>query len=597
MANSDIVDFNRVFDIVSYQEIRFPQQKALNEFKKGKWENLGIKSARKKIDTISFWLIEKGFVKGDKVAFVPRTGNPIWMLLDFACQQLGLIIVPIHPTYSSEELGFILSETEARLCLVADLDLYNTVENVINKENLDPLLFHLEAGLKGCFSDSLSGNTNQFYDQLVKNKEAISQTDTLAIMYTSGTSGVPKGVILTHHNVVSNIKSILPILPLKPMDRVLSFLPFSHILERTTCYAYIAVGAEIYFNRHVDNLASDFQTVKPYFCTAVPRTMEKTVDFLHQQRLKRNKVTSALIKWSMGVAEKYKDPSKTGFFFGFKLFWARTLVLNIWRKKLGGKIRYIGVGAAALDPKISRLFSAAGVMTLAGYGLTEASPFVTVNRPDTRMNNHGTVGPAIPGVDIEIESPDEDGNGEILVRGPNVMTGYFKRPELTSEVLKDGWLRTGDIGRFTNKHFLVITDRKKDIFKTSSGKYIAPQPLENLLVSSPFITQSLIIGFNRSFVTALVVPNFSLLKSWCEEKGIHWTSPQFMIHNIKIVEKIQIEVGDFNENLESHKKIRNFTLLEEEWTTEGKYLTVSLKLIRDRIEKRFQKEIEGMYHH
>jgi len=176
------------------------------------------------------------------------------------------------------------------------------------------------------------------------------------------------------------------------------------------------------------------------------------------------------------------------------------------------------------------------------------------------------------------------------------MTGYFKRPELTAEVLKDGWLRTGDIGRFTNKHFLVITDRKKDIFKTSSGKYIAPQPLENLLVSSPFITQSLIIGFNRSFVTALVVPNFSLLKSWCEEKGIHWTSPQFMIHNIKIVEKIQIEVGDFNENLESHKKIRNFTLLEEEWTTEGKYLTVSLKLIRDRIEKRFQKEIKGMYH-
>jgi len=590
------VDFKRVFDIVPYQEIKFPQEKALNEFEKGEWRNFGIHDIKKKIDDISCWLIANGFVKGDKVAFVPRTGNPMWMMLDFACQQTGLIIVPLHPTYPIEELGYILSETEACLCITADSDLYDKVEGIIKKENLAIQIYHLENGQKGYFKTMFEHvSDNQSLDRLKNIKETINHTDTLAIMYTSGTSGVPKGVVLTHKNVVTNIKSILPILPLKPMDRVLSFLPFSHILERTTCYAYMAIGAEIYFNQHVDDLANDFKSVKPYFCTAVPKTLEKTVDFLHQQRLQRNKITSALIKWSMGIAEKYKDQTRAGFLFGFKLFWARTLVLNIWRKKLGGKIRYIGVGAAALDPKISRLFSAAGVMTLAGYGLTEASPFVTVNRPGAGMNKHGTVGLAIPGVDIKIESPDADGDGEILVRGPNVMSGYFKRPELTAEVLTNGWLRTGDIGRFTDNHFLLITDRKKDIFKTSSGKYIAPQQLENLFASSPYILQSLIIGFNRPFVTALLVPNFSLLRSWCGEEGIHWTSPQFMIHNIKIVEKIQTEVDNLNEGLETHKKVRKFVLSEEEWTAESNYLSVSLKLVRDRIESNFQKEIEDMY--
>jgi long-chain acyl-CoA synthetase len=303
-----------------------------------------------------------------------------------------------------------------------------------------------------------------------------------------------------------------------------------------------------------------------------------------------------MIKWAMGVAEKYKDTSNTGFLFGFKLFWARILVLNAWRKKLGGKIRYIGVGAAALQPKIGRSFSAAGIATLVGYGLTEASPFVTVNRPGPGMNKHGTVGLAIPGVEVKIDSPDDDGIGEIQVRGPNIMSGYYKHPELTAEVLtSEGWLRTGDIGRLTDKHYLTITDRKKDIFKTSSGKYIAPQPLENHFASSSFIIQCLVIGFNRPYVTALLVPNFSLLKVWCGEEGIHWTSPQFMVHNIKVIERIQSEVDDLNESLENHKKMREFVLSEEEWTAESNYLTVSLKLIRDRIEEKYKKEIEALY--
>ncbi len=591
------VDFERVFDIISYQEHKFPQGKALNDFVKGKWRKFGVRDLKKKIDAVSCWLIENDFVKGDKVAFVPKTGSSKWMILDYACQQVGLIIVPVHATYPLTEIEFILKETEARLCIAADSGLYYKIKGLTEKENISVNLYHLEYGCEGRFTPLSSKTSNaSCLEELEARKESVMPSDTLSIMYTSGTSGVPKGVILTHQNIVANIKSILTVLPLLPSQRVLSFLPFSHILERTTCYAYMAIGAEVYFNHHVDSLAYDFKSVKPYFCTAVPRTLEKMYDLLHEQRLERNKLINAVIKWAMGVAEKYKDTHNTGLLFVFKLFWARILVLNTWRNKIGGKIRYIGVGAAALQPKIGRLFSAAGVLTLVGYGLTEASPFVTVNRTGPGMNRHGTVGLAIPGVEVKIDSPDQDGVGEILVRGPNVMSGYYKRPELTAEVLtSDGWLRTGDIGRLTNKHYLVITDRKKDIFKTSSGKYIAPQPLENHFVSSPFIFQCLIIGFNRSYVTALFVPNFSLLKIWCGEEGIHWTSPQYMVHNIKVVERIQIEVDGLNESLGNHMKVKEFVLSEEEWTAESNYLTVSLKLVRDRIEEKHKKEIEGMY--
>ena len=593
-TNSTHVDFERVFDIVSYQEIKFPQKKALNDFVKGKWRNFSISEIKQKIDSVACWFIENGFIKGDTIAIVPQNGNPMWMILDFACQQVGIITVPIHATSPRYEVEFIVKETEAKLCVTAESGLYYKLKNILD---VDPSikLFHLEQGMEGYFSPlSLKSASSSNLEKLVEHKKAVAPSDLVVIMYTSGTSGVPKGVMLTHQNIVSNIKSVLAVLPLKPSDRVLSFLPYSHVLERTTSYAYLAIGAELYFNHDVNSLGYDFKSVKPYFCTAVPRTLEKMYDLLHEQRLERNKLVNLLIKWSMDLAEKFKDTRKQTVFYGFKLFWARLLVLNAWHKKLGGKIKYIGVGAAALRPEIGRSFSAAGVHTLVGYGLTEASPFVTVNRPG--MNKHGTVGVPIPGVEVKIDSSDGVEEGEILIKGPNVMPGYFKRTELTKEVFaKGGWFRTGDIGKLTDKHYLVITDRKKDIFKTSSGKYIAPQPLEAHLVGSRFIIQSMIVGFNRPYVTALLVPNFALLYIWCQEQGIHWTSPQFMVHNIKVVERIQLELNELNEALEGHKKIRKFVLCQEEWTSESNYLTVSLKLIRDRLEEKYKKEIEEMY--
>jgi long-chain acyl-CoA synthetase len=396
--------------------------------------------------------------------------------------------------------------------------------------------------------------------------------------------------------VVSSIKSMLTILPLNPSHRVLSFLPFSHIFERTASFTYMAFGAEIYFSQRLDELNHDFKSVKPYCCTCVPKTLEKMYDFLNQKCLEKNVVKRKIIRWAMKVGEKYKDKQHQDIFYRLKLFIARIFVLNTFRRALGGKIKFMAVGAAALRPDIGQLFSAAGILTLSGYGMTETSPFISVNRTEPGLNQFGTVGIPVPGVEIKIDEPNENGEGEILVKGSNIMQGYYHRAEQTKEVFTDdGWFRTGDVGKLVNKRFLAITDRKKDIFKTSAGKYVAPQVLETHFTTSPFIMQCLILGFNKPFVSAVLVPSYSLLKTWCEEQGIHWTAPTYMVHNIKVIKKIQEEIDRLNENLQGFERVKKFILSEDEWTVENKDLTTSFKPRRARLLEKHQAEIEKLY--
>ena len=597
MGDSVSIDFTRVFDIISYQQKKYPQTKALNSVREGQWFGYSIGEVQEQADNVSCWMLGQGLSKGDRIALVPKMGSPEWMITDFACQQIGLIVVPIHPTSSIAEMEFIITETEAKACIVTDLEFFTKVRSTIEKIPKLVYLFHLQAKCP----DLLPPFENKYaspnlLDELKSCRDQIYQEDTLAILYTSGTSGTPKGAILSHGNVVSNIKSILTLLPLAPGHRVLSFLPFSHIFERTSCYAYMALGVSIHFSKSIDRLSQDFNQVKPFFCTCVPRTLEKMYDLLLEQRQEKGFILKRLIEWAMDIGEKYKDSDRTGIYFRFKLFTARLLVLNKWRKALGGQIRYMAVGAAALRPEIGRLFSAAGVMTLSGYGMTEASPFISVNRFLPGLNRFGTVGIPVPGVEIRFDNPNENGEGEILVRGPNIMKGYYKRPEMTREVLsEDGWLRTGDVGRMVGKRFLTITDRKKDIFKTSSGKYVAPQPLENHFASSPFVTQCLAIGFNRPYVTAILIPHFQILKTWCEEHGIHWTSPQYMVHNIKVIKKYQDEVERLNEPLQGFERVRSFILSDEEWTVENKDLTTSFKPMRNKLLEKHKVQIEKLY--
>lgn len=590
-------NFTRIFDILTYQREKYPNATALNAFTGGAWKGYSISAIQNKVDAVSCWLIENNFKKDDKIIFVPIIGNPEWVMLDFACQQVGIITVPIHPTSPTQDIELILQETEAALCITADTDLYARFLSATEKTEASIRVFHLNSESNGYFIPLQTFiPKKETLASLAEVRSKIRERDILTILYTSGSSGIPKGVVLTHQNIIHNIKAVLTLLPLEPNHRVLSFLPFSHILERMACYSYMAFGVSLYFSNNKESFAHDFKTVRPYFCTCVPRVLEKLYDFMEEQSMQRSWIKRKLITWAMRMGKQYGEGDRIKLLFSFKLFFARLLVLSRWRKKLGGKIRYMVVGAASLRPEIGRMFTASGIQVIEGYGMTETAPLITINRFEPGLNRFGTVGMTISGIEVRIDEPDEKEEGEILVKGPNVMLGYFKRPELTqASFTEDGWFRTGDVGKFVNKRFLKITDRKKDIFKTSAGKYIAPQPLQNHFKESPFIERCLIMGFQKPYVTALIVPHFEVIKVWCEQEGIHWTAPRFMVHNIKVRAKLQQEVDRLNESLQSFEQVRNFVLCPEDWSPEKGELTNTLKPVRQKLMNNYKSEIDKMY--
>lgn len=586
-------NFSRVFDILAYQAERYAQDRAVNSFIDGAWHGISITELITKVDIISCWLLSRGYKRGDMVALVPRQGNPDWVIIDFACQQIGVIIVPIHPTSSEAELNLILSETKPQMVIVADNNLFDFVNGKASEQQV----FSLEKNEENGFAVTRQYKpSEQNITDLAEAKQTVTPDDILTIMYTSGTSGEPKGAILTHGNMVSNILFTLAAFPLQSSKKVMSYLPFSHIMERSACYAYIACGASIHFVRNKDSFLADFQSAKPYFSTSVPKVLEKMYDYLQEQTMAQNWLRRTITTWAVNTAQEYNNHKRIGLGLAIKLFFARILVLNKWKNQLGGKLECMVVGAASLRPEIARMFSAAKIRIREGYGMTEASPLISLNRFDPGMNRFGTVGIPIPAMDLKIDSPNENGEGEILIKGPNVTQGYYRRPELNKEVFTDdGWFRTGDVGKMVSRRFLQITDRKKDIFKTSSGKYVAPQPLENKLKSSSYITQTLVIGFSRPFVAALIVPNFNILKDWCETNDIHWTSPQFMVHNIKVYEKYAEEVGKINIDLPNYQRIKDFILCHEEWTIENNLLTNTLKPKRKTLLELNEKELNKLY--
>ncbi len=581
-------EFTRVFDILSYQEGRYAQNAAVNIFENESWKPTSITQLIEKVNTISCWLLNQGLVKGDKAGMMPNQGNLDWIIIDFACQQIGVIIIPLHPTYSTGELEFIIDETSIKLLFVLTTD---------NLKEINIPIFSLSEGNENSFALCIKymPSSNDL-ELLANSKESIEEDDILTIMYTSGTSGTPKGVVLTHKNMVSNILFTLAAFPLEAGKRVMSYLPFSHILERSACYAYLACGANMYFVRSKETFLADFQSARPYFSTSVPRVLEKMYAHLQEAALAQNTLKRHIVQWSIKTAQAYNAHKKKRVSLTIKLFFARLLVLNRWKNQLGGKLECMVVGAAALRPEIARMFSAANIRIREGYGMTEASPLISLNRFSPGLNRFGTVGIPIPAMDLKIEDQNENGEGEILIKGPNVSQGYYKRPDLNKEVFtNDGWFKTGDVGKLVEGRFLQITDRKKDIFKTSAGKYIAPQPLENQLNASPFIIQSMVVGFGKPYLIALIVPDFVLLEEWCQLEEIHWTSPTYMVHNIKVREKVEAEINAINLELPNYKQIRNFIICKEEWTLDNKLLTTTLKPIRKALMALFVKEIDKSY--
>ncbi len=591
------MDFRRLFDIFPYQEAKYPKKIALSGRQASRWTSYSTKECLDQINRVSAGLLDLGLKRNDKVVIISPIGNPKWNFLDFGMQQVGVVSVPIHATTQEENLAYIFNETACQYCIIANQELYQKIDSI--KAQIPHLkkvfLFENIADVPG-WDDLVTPATDQHLATIAGLKAAIHEDDLVTIIYTSGTTGKPKGVMLSHKNIVSNIKSTIPLIPVNCDKKAISFLPLSHIFERMVTYTYMAVGASVYYPERIENMGEILKEIKPHYFASVPRLLEKMYEGMNEQVNEKSAFFQRIFQWAIRLGEQYNGKKRMALGYWLKLKIADLLIFSHWRKLMGGRIEGVIVGAAALQPKLGRLFSAAGIEIREGYGLTETSPVISFNRFEPGGVHFGTVGIPIPGVEVKIDHTNKISEGEILVKGPNVMMGYFNQAELTAKVMsKDGWFRTGDVGHFVHKRFLQITDRKKDIFKTSKGKYIAPQNLETKLLASPFIEHCIILGFNRPFVIALILPSFPQLKKWCEENKVHWTGPQFMVINPKVEQFFSTLIDTINMSLSNHEQIKKFHVLFEPWSIQNDILTPTYKPKRAILEEKYQKEIEDLY--
>lgn len=599
------MDFLRIFDILDYQQKRFPHRVATAGREGGKWRTWSTKALITERDCISAGLLEQGIQPGDHIGILAHCGSPQWIIADVAMLQLGIIPVPIHTSARPDEIAHIVKDTALRGCFVSNQEMLDRITaagvsaaNIFSFENKEGPVPTQYGGMP--WSELACKPDEQRHAHIMAIRANIKADDLATILYTSGTTGLPKGVMLTHANIVSNVKSVLAIIPVGPETNAVSFLPLSHIFERMVTFTYQAAGVPIWFSDSMERLPTTLMEVRPHFLTAVPRVLERMYERLLEERDKKGKLQRKIMDWAIALGERfpYSGARAMPLDYRLKRLLADLLVFRNWRKRMGGRIQYIAVGAAALQPHLGRLFSAARIDVREGYGLTETSPVIAFNRFEPGGVHFGTVGIPAPGVDVRIAAEqDEAGNGEIEVRGENVMKGYLHLPEETAEKFTpDGWFKTGDIGRFEFKRFLKITGRKSEIFKTTTGKFVAPGYVEQQLKNSHYISQCMAVGLNQPFVGALIVPNFKRLETWCFENDVHWTGPQFMVLNPKVEKFYRKEIDRINEaRLGPVEKIRTFKLLYEDWTPENGLLTPTLKIRRDRVAELFEQDILALF--
>ena len=586
-------DITRIFDILDKQKNSLPLENALNAKVNGEWKPTSSFEFWVRASRVSYALWALGLQKDDKVAIISNN-RPEWNILDMGMLQAGIINVPLYTTLSPQETQFILNDCGAKLIFVSDALLYEKVKSIRTQlqEVKDIISFEKIDGVTFWGDFILKGELNQKDKQLEEVKKSILPDDIATLIYTSGTTGNPKGVMLTHNNLVSNVWGTRTLMPAGYKAKALSFLPLCHVYERMLTYVYMYCGISIYYAQSMDTIVDNMKEVKPDAFSAVPRLLEKVYDKIVAKGKELKGIKRALFFWALDLGLKYELDGANGLYYEMQLWLANKLIFNKWREALGGNVKAIVSGGAALQPRLARVFWAAKIVVLEGYGLTETSPVIAVNNTNRKNAVRiGTVGPVIEGVEVKIAE-----DGEILCKGPNVMKGYYKRPDLTAEVIDaDGFFHTGDIGVIENGRFLKITDRKKEIFKTSGGKYIAPQALENKFKESPFIEQMMVVGENKKFASALIVPSFAHLKSWCEIKNIPFESNESVIKNPDVIARIQSEINGFNENFGQTEQIKKFTLLPAEWTPNSGDLTQKLSLKRKVIAERNKEAIDKMY--
>ncbi|MGJ1197817.1 AMP-dependent synthetase/ligase [Sphingobacterium spiritivorum] len=579
----------RVFDFITRYKEEFSKPIMVAGKREGKWKTYSTDEFIEIIDNISKAMLARGVKKGDRIALM--SGNrPEWNFVDFAANQIGAAIVPLYPTLSSQDLTYIIADAEVRSIFVSNAELTGKVRTALKENNLEINLFTFEKiDNLPTLDDVIAFGKEQDID-LKPYKDAVSEDDLLTLIYTSGTTGKPKGVLLTHKNVMSNVNASNHLLKTE-YNKALSFLPLCHIFERMVVYLYFSRGVQIYYAENLDNIVADINEVKPMAFTTVPRVLEKVYDKIVEKGKALTGIKKALFFWALELGHKYQEPEKNGAFYNLKLGIARKLIFSKWKEALGGEIKLIVSGGAALQERLARVFWAAGIQVLEGYGLTETSPVIAVNTWQPNGVRFGTVGKVLSNLDVKIGQ-----DGEILVKGPSITAGYYKNEEATKEAIdEDGYFHTGDIGELSKDGFLKITDRKKEMFKTAGGKYVAPQVLENKFMESTLIGQVMVLGENRKFPSALIVPAFEELEKWCKHKGIAYTSKDEIIKDPKVIEKYQSEIDRLNAGFGHWEQVKKFKLLNKEWSIDSGELTPKLSLKRKIILQKFEDTINGIY--
>jgi long-chain acyl-CoA synthetase len=576
----------RAFDFLLHQLERAPRKDCLCG-KSGKtWTVLSTAEAVKTIECLSLGLMELGIGRGDRVA-IAADNCLEWAFTDLALQQIGAISVPLYPTCTLDDARYILAHAEVKMVFAGSAALLEKMRAALTV----PCQVYSFVPLDNAPSwrEILHLGESGDRARLERTRDSIGPDDIFTIIYTSGTTGRSKGVMLSHRNLVSMVVSTASHTGLpRNSCRALSFLPLSHIFERAGVHYYLHTGTGVYFSS-VDGLSAALAEVRPHTFSAVPRVLEKVYEKMAGRARSMRGLTRRLYLWALQLAENFEPARRYPLVDRLRYAIARQLVFNKWYGAMGGELRWINVGSAALQPRLARLFWACGVVVSEGYGMTEASPVIAANPFNARGVRIGTVGVPMPGVDVRFAD-----DGEILVRGDNIMRGYYKEPELTAEVLRDGWLHTGDIGVLENG-YIRITDRKKEMFKTSNGKYIAPQAIENKLKESAFIDQIMVVGDGEKFASALIVPLFDKLREWCSDHGIRYTCDQEMARHPSVHELIEREIKRFNHCFGSWEHIRRFTLLDRAWCVDQGELAPTLKLRRKVISERCRAHIELMY--
>ncbi len=590
---------SRIFDYIDFQLNRFPKADMFNGKVNGIWKNYSTAEVKDTINKLSAGLMKLG-VSGndmtignqDKIALISKN-RPEWLMLDMACQQIGAAICPIYPTTNVNELEFIFNDATVKHAFVSGLEILDKVNIIKDKvPSLKNVYSFDELADAISWKTLLEGITAADLENLEKTKATIKAEHCATIIYTSGTTGTPKGVMLSHRNVVTNVTNSKKSFPFDDNinGKALSFLPLNHIFERMVSYIYISSGYSIFYAESLDTIAENLKEVNPSLFATVPRLLEKTYEKIMAKGAELTGLKRKLFYWSVGLANEYDNIKTKGLWYKLQLALANKLIFSKWREALGGNIELIVTGGAACQVKLIRIFTAAGIPIFEGYGPTENSPVISVNCRRKGGTKFGTVGLVIEGQEVKLEA-----DGEICVKGPSVMMGYYKRPDLTAETIIDGWLHTGDIGVFEDGKYLKITDRKKELFKTSGGKYVAPQPIENKMKESPFVEQMMVVGAEQRFVGALIVPSVTNLKEWMLHKGIAFTTIEDAIHNPKVLDLYKELIDSFNTFFNHVEQIKKFELLPHEWTIDSGELTPTLKLKRKVIMEKYKAAFDRIY--